>query len=38
MTMYLLHRYSEPARQVLIEGWQERTQTLAELERLLWPI
>lgn len=38
MTLFLLHRYSDLARQVRIEGWQEKAKTLPELERLLWPV
>lgn len=38
MTLFLLHRFSEPARQVRIDGWQEMARTLPELERLIWPI
>lgn len=38
MTLFLLHRYSDPANQILIEGWQERASNLDELERLLWPL
>lgn len=38
MLLYLLHRFSEPARQVRIERWQERASSLPELERLIWPV
>lgn len=38
MTLFLLHRFSEPARQVRIADWQRRAPTLADLERLIWPI
>lgn len=38
MALFLLHRYSDPVRQIRIEGWQEKAKTLSELERLLWPI
>lgn len=38
MLLMLLHRFSEPVRQIRIENWQERAATLGELERLLWPI
>ena len=38
MTLMLLHRYSEPLRQVRIDGWPESTRTLRELERLIWPL
>ena len=34
----LLHRFSDPMRQIRIEGWQQKTDNLAELERLLWPL
>jgi hygromycin-B 7''-O-kinase len=38
MILYLLHRYSHPARQIRIEDWQEKAKSLHELERLIWPI
>jgi hygromycin-B 7''-O-kinase len=37
MTLYLLHRFSDLPRQVVIDGWQDRVGTLRELERLIWP-
>jgi hygromycin-B 7''-O-kinase len=37
MILLLLHRFSDPARQVRIDGWQE-AETLPALERLIWPI
>jgi hygromycin-B 7''-O-kinase len=38
LILMLLHRFSDPVRHISIEGWQDKTDTLAELERLLWPI
>jgi hygromycin-B 7''-O-kinase len=38
MALLLLHRFSNPAVQIRIEGWQEKAADLYELERLLWPI
>jgi hygromycin-B 7''-O-kinase len=38
MTLLLLHRFSNLAGQIRIQGWQEKTADLFELERLLWPI
>ena len=38
MALTLLHRFSDPARQICIEGWQERADNLFELQNLLWPI
>jgi hygromycin-B 7''-O-kinase len=38
MTLFLLHRFSEPASQVRIDGWQDMARTLPALERLIWPI
>jgi hygromycin-B 7''-O-kinase len=37
MAMFLLHRVSDPVRQVCIEGWQQKAD-LFELQDLLWPI
>ena len=34
----LLHRFSDPMRQIQIEGWQHKAASLRELERLLWPL
>lgn len=34
----LLHRFSDPMRQIRIEGWQQKADNLRELERLLWPL
>jgi hygromycin-B 7''-O-kinase len=36
--LMLLHRFSDPNRQICIEGWQQKAADLSELERLLWPI
>jgi hypothetical protein len=33
-----LHRYSDLATQIRIDGWQQRAPTLPELERRLWPL
>jgi hygromycin-B 7''-O-kinase len=38
MTLLLLHRFSNLAVQIRIEGWQQKAAGLDELERLLWPI
>jgi hygromycin-B 7''-O-kinase len=38
MALLLLHRFSNLAAQIQIEGWQQKTADLYELERLLWPI
>jgi hygromycin-B 7''-O-kinase len=38
MTLLLLHRFSNLAVQIRIEGWQQKAADLYELERLLWPI
>jgi hygromycin-B 7''-O-kinase len=38
MTLLLLHRFSNLAVQIRIEGWQQKAADLNELERLLWPI
>jgi len=37
MALFLLHRVSDPVRQVCIEGWQQKAD-LFELQDLLWPI
>lgn len=34
----LLHRHSNPLRQFRVEGWQQKTGTLRELEGLIWPM
>jgi hypothetical protein len=36
--MMLLHRFSNLARQLFIDGWQERVRNLDELECLVWPL
>ena len=38
MALMLLHRASDPVRQICIEGWQEKAADLFELQDLLWPI
>jgi Ser/Thr protein kinase RdoA (MazF antagonist) len=38
MALFLLHRFSNPFRQICIADWQERADDLRELELLLWPI
>jgi len=38
MALMLLHRVSDPARQICIEGWQQKAGDLHELQDLLWPI
>jgi hygromycin-B 7''-O-kinase len=37
MALFLLHRVSDPVRQVCIEDWQQKAD-LFELQDLLWPI
>jgi hygromycin-B 7''-O-kinase len=38
MALLLLHRFSNLALQICIEGWQQKATDFYELERLLWPI
>ena len=38
MALMLLHRASDPARQICIDGWQEKAADLFELQALLWPV
>lgn len=38
MALTLLHRFSDPARQICIEGWQQKASDLLELQDLLWPV
>ncbi len=38
MTLLLLHRFSNLEAQIRIPGWQDRASSLAELERLIWPV
>ncbi|WNG45967.1 phosphotransferase [Archangium minus] len=38
MMLFLLHRFSDPLRQVRIESWPDRVRTLEALERLIWPL
>ncbi len=38
MVLFLLHRYSEPNRQIRIDGWQDRAATLLDVQHLLWPL
>jgi len=38
MTLMLLHRFGNPARQIAIAGWQEKAGNLEELQDLLWPV
>jgi hygromycin-B 7''-O-kinase len=38
LILMLLHRASDPVRHICIEGWQNKADDLAGLERLLWPI
>jgi hygromycin-B 7''-O-kinase len=38
MTLFLLHRFADPLRQIRIEGWQDRAADLAALERLIFPL
>jgi hygromycin-B 7''-O-kinase len=38
MALLLLHRASDPVRHICIEGWQQQTGDLFELQELLWPV
>jgi hygromycin-B 7''-O-kinase len=38
LILMLLHRASDPGRHICVERWQDKADTLADLERLLWPI
>ncbi|MCA6119788.1 aminoglycoside 3'-phosphotransferase/choline kinase family protein [Bradyrhizobium sp. WSM 1738] len=38
MALMLLHRFGNPARQICIEGWQQKAGNLDELQDLLWPV
>jgi hygromycin-B 7''-O-kinase len=38
MALMLLHRFGNPARQIGIEGWQQKAGNLDELQDLLWPV
>ncbi|WOH51325.1 phosphotransferase [Bradyrhizobium sp. sBnM-33] len=38
MALMLLHRFGNPAKQICIEGWQQRAGSLHELQDLLWPV
>ena len=38
MALMLLHRASDPVRQICIEGWQDKAGNLSELQDLLWPV
>jgi hygromycin-B 7''-O-kinase len=38
LLLMLLHHASDPVRHICIAGWQDKADTLADLERLLWPI
>lgn len=37
MALMLLHRASDPARHICIDGWQEKAADLVELQELIWP-
>jgi hygromycin-B 7''-O-kinase len=37
LILMLLHRASDPVRHICIAGWQDKADTLADLEHLLWP-
>ncbi len=37
MALMLLHRASDPVRQICIEGWQEKVDNLLQLQELIWP-
>lgn len=38
LTLMLLHRASNPMHSIRIEHWPDKAATLADLERLLWPV
>ena len=38
LTLTFLHRASDPLRKIAIDGWQHSAASLADLERLMWPI
>jgi hygromycin-B 7''-O-kinase len=38
LILMLLHRASDPVRHICIDGWQDKADTLTDLERLLWPL
>jgi hygromycin-B 7''-O-kinase len=38
MALTLLHRFSDPVRQICIDGWQQKAADLHQLQDLLWPI
>ena len=38
MALTLLHRFSDPAKHICIEGWQAKAADLHELQDLLWPV
>lgn len=38
MALLLLHRASDPAKHICIEGWQQKAANLFELQELLWPV
>jgi hygromycin-B 7''-O-kinase len=37
MALMLLHRASDPVRQICIEGWQDKAGDLLQLQALIWP-
>lgn len=37
LALYLMHRFSEPTRQIRIPGWESHVRTLDDLGALLWP-
>jgi hygromycin-B 7''-O-kinase len=38
LTLTFLHRASDPMSKIAIPGWHAQAATLAELERMLWPL
>lgn len=38
LTLMFLHRASNPMRSIRIENWPDKAATLADLERMLWPV
>jgi hygromycin-B 7''-O-kinase len=38
LTLMFLHRASDPLRHICVPGWERTISSLAELERLVWPL
>jgi hygromycin-B 7''-O-kinase len=35
--LMLLHRASDPVRQICIDNWQDKADDLVQLQELIWP-